>query len=297
MITTTDFQSSIVVTSSPAEAFDHVCRVADWWTTDVEGQTRGQGSNFTVRFADTSVDFRITDFVPGSSVTWLVTDCFLPHFPQETEWTGTTVRFDISPADSGSQVTITHFGLGGLECSEMCSAGWQHHVGESLRDLIQNGKGAPKGRLMHAEISVPATAAQAFEAICRVADWWVEDFTGSSRSVGDRFQVRFDDRHWTECRIADMTLGQRIVWEVTDSHLEWLDNKTEWTGTEIIWVVQERDGSAKVTLTHKGLEPEAECFAACQKGWAYFVSESLARLITEGKGRPGFPASTGETNE
>ena len=298
MITTADFQVSIAVPSSPAEAFDRVCRVSEWWASDLEGTTYGEGSMFTVRFADTFVDFQITEFEPGKTVCWLVTNCFLPWLGDKTEWTGTTVRFDVSPRKDGSLITLTHVGLRPeVECFEACSAGWRHHIGDSLRALIQDGRGLPTGRDLHVVLTVPATAAEAFEAICSVPEWWSAEFEGDSRSVGDRFKVRFGDRHMSECRIADISLGQRIVWDVTDSYSSWLNDKSEWTGTQIIWVIQEREGCSQVTLTHKGLEPEAECFSACEKGWQYFASQSLALLITEGKGRPGFPASKGDDNE
>ncbi|MDR3688228.1 MAG: SRPBCC family protein [Fimbriimonas sp.] len=298
MTTTADFQVSIAVALSPAEAFDKVCSVSAWWTTDIEGQTRGANSNFTVRFEDTYVDFNITEFVPGKAVSWHVTNCYIPWFEDKTEWTGTTVRFDISPTDSGSKVTLTHVGLKPeLECFEGCSAGWQHHISDSLQKLISEGTGIPKGRSLHVTLNVPTTAAEVFEAICRVPDWWSTEFEGETRSKGDVFKVRFAGRHMTEFRIADMSLGQRIVWEVTDSHLDWLDDPTEWMGTKIIWVIQEHGGPAQLTMTHKGLEPEKECYSSCEKGWEYFVTQSLARLITEGKGRPGLPVTQGDTNE
>jgi hypothetical protein len=298
MTTTTDFQINIAVSSSAAEAFDQVCRVADWWTTDIEGETRGLGSSFTVRFADTSVEFQITEFVPGETVSWAVTNCYLPFLNDQTEWTGTTVRFDVKPTNEGSIVTLTHVGLRpGIECFEMCSVGWTYHFGDSLRALIQDGKGEPKGQQLHATVSVPATAAECFEAICRVSKWWSTEFEGDSRSLGDVFKVHFGEQHMSECKITEISLGQRITWEVTDCNLSWMENKTEWTGTQIIWVIQEREGIANITLTHKGLTPESECFTNCRRGWEYFASQSLARLITEGKGRPGIPETTGGNNE
>jgi len=298
MTTTTDFQTTIAVASSPAEAFDRVCRVTDWWTTDIVGQTFGLGADFTVSFADTYVDFHISEFIPGETVSWKVTNCYLPWLADKAEWTGTTVRFDIVPTDGGSKVTLTHVGLHpGVECFEGCAAGWTHHFGESLLSLIQDGSGAPKGRQLHASLRVASTAAEAFEAICKVPQWWSTEFEGNARSLGDVFTVRFGDQHWTEFRVAEMILGQRIVWEVTDSYLESFENRTEWTGTQIIWVIQEQEGSAKLTLTHKGLDPEKGCYDSCEQGWAYFVSQSLSKLITDGKGLPGIPVATGDTNE
>ncbi len=298
MITTADFQTSIAVNSTVADSFEAICRVSDWWTTDIEGSTRGVGSRFTVRFADTSVDFQVTEFAQNSAISWLVTDCYLPWLEDQNEWTGTTMRFEIATTDNRAHVMATHLGLvPALECFEGCSQGWKHHIGDSLRALIEEGAGMPRGRQLHVSVTVPSSAAEAFESICRVSEWWSPEFEGSSKSVGDCFTVRFGDRHMSKCQIVEISLGQRIVWEVTDSCLQWLDNKTEWTGTQIIWVIQNREDSVLLTMTHKGIEPTSECFTACRNGWEYFVSSSLARLITEGKGQPGLPQSTGKSNE
>jgi hypothetical protein len=147
MITTTDFQLIIAVPSTPADAFDAVCRVSDWWVTDIEGETRGVGSAFIVRFGDPYVEFKNVEFAPGETASWLVTDCYLPWLEDKTEWTGTTVRFDISPTNDGSQVTLTHIGLvRELECYESCEQGWQQYFQNSLKNLIQEGTGAPQVR-------------------------------------------------------------------------------------------------------------------------------------------------------
>ena len=40
-------------------------------------------------------------------------------------------------------------------------------------------------------------------------------------------------------------------------------------------------------MTHVGLTPDKECYEDCNKGWSFYVGESLRKLITEGKGLPG----------
>jgi hypothetical protein len=37
-------------------------------------------------------------------------------------------------------------------------------------------------------------------------------------------------------------------------------------------------------MTHAGLVPGVECYGNCEKGWDFYVGESLLRLLTENTG-------------
>jgi hypothetical protein len=76
------------------------------------------------------------------------------------------------------------------------------------------------------------------------------------------------------------------VWLVTDSNLNFIKNKAEWTGTKISFEISEKDNKTQVRFTHEGLVPEEECFDACSNAWSEYIHESLQYLITEGEGKP-----------
>jgi uncharacterized protein YndB with AHSA1/START domain len=60
------------------------------------------------------------------------------------EWIGTQIRFVIRDLDNGkSQLDFTHFRLGQLGCSAVCSGGWSFFLNESLRGYLEMGKGQP----------------------------------------------------------------------------------------------------------------------------------------------------------
>jgi hypothetical protein len=63
-VTQQGYRSSITANISPIEAFDKISRVSDWWTTGVEGKSQSIGDEFTVRFGDTFVKFRVIELVP-----------------------------------------------------------------------------------------------------------------------------------------------------------------------------------------------------------------------------------------
>lgn len=53
----------------------------------------------------------MTEAVPGRKVSWLVVDNYFNFTRDETEWTGTTITFDISEKDGQTEVRFTHQGL------------------------------------------------------------------------------------------------------------------------------------------------------------------------------------------
>jgi hypothetical protein len=140
-----NYQCSIAAEFTPKEAFEAIGRVNEWWAKNIEGGAEKLNNIFTVRFpGETSVTFKITESVPNEKIAWLVTDCFLPWLKDKTEWTGTTVVFEIASLGDETHVTMTHIGLvPGIECYEGCEAGWDKYFKGSLFKLLTEHAGAP----------------------------------------------------------------------------------------------------------------------------------------------------------
>ena len=147
---------------------------------------------------------------------------------------------------------------------EKVSGGWPK-VLSNLKSLLETGAvamGEPyaKGRDYTTTIRADSPATQAVEAIDRVGAWWTKSFEGSTQQVGDTFRVRFGET-FVVFEILEHT-GERIVWRVKESLLPWLRDKTEWTGTDVVWHVTVDGRETTVQMTHKGLVPNAECYAS-----------------------------------
>jgi hypothetical protein len=58
-----------------------------------------------------------------------------PAFASErSEWSGTTIVFELCPVGDGTEVRFTHLGLvSQLECFDACTSAWAYYVGDSLR--------------------------------------------------------------------------------------------------------------------------------------------------------------------
>ena len=131
--------------------------------------------------------------------------------------------------------------------------------------------------------SANVTSKEAFENIVNVGDWWTKSFKGSAKKLNDEFDVTFGKTN-VNIKVTESVPYSKLVWLVTDCYLDWLDNKTEWKDTKIVWNITEENDFTKIEMTHVGLVPELECYKDCEAGWNQYTGESLPKLIATGKG-------------
>jgi len=133
-------------------------------------------------------------------------------------------------------------------------------------------------------ILVDQTAKEVFDAINNVRGWWQGEITGNADRVGDEFDYRMLDIHYSRQKVAELVPNKKVVWNVTDSQLSSFTDKNEWTGTQLVFEIRELDGKTQLQFTHHGLVPEFECYGSCSGGWSALINQSLLSLITTGKG-------------
>jgi hypothetical protein len=139
---------------------------------------------------------------------------------------------------------------------------------------------------VNCNISVNVTPHQAIEAINNVSGWWATNVTGNTQKLNDVFMVRFG-KTFAAVKVVEIIPGKKLVWLITDCDLPLFQNPKEWLNTKLIWEVSSESNKTIVTMTHDGLTPDKSCYEDCKKGWTYYVSESLQKLISIGKGMPG----------
>ena len=135
-----------------------------------------------------------------------------------------------------------------------------------------------------ATIEVTNSSNDVFDQILQVSKWWSKDFEGSSARLNDEFVICHPGRHYSKQELVELVPGKKVVWLVTDSELDWLENdKHEWTNTRMIFEIATKGDNALLQFTHEGLNPKKECYARCEQGWNMVIKERLFNFITSGK--------------
>lgn len=135
------------------------------------------------------------------------------------------------------------------------------------------------------EVSAPPE--QVFRAITEQIDLWWTTKSNQAKTVNDRLRVEFIGDTFKEIEITDAIPANLLTWNVLGAHLghEELEKKDEWVNTEIRWEINPTNNGSSITLQHRGLTPELECWDVCNHGWNHFLG-SLKALLDTGKGTP-----------
>jgi hypothetical protein len=134
--------------------------------------------------------------------------------------------------------------------------------------------------------TVDQTPETAFAAINDVRGWWSQDIEGKTDMAGEAFDYHYKDSHRCRIKVTELVPGKKVAWHVLDNYFSFIDDKTEWIGTDIIFDISRKSGETEVRFTHQGLVPDYECYDACSDGWSTFINGSLRSLIASGKGTP-----------
>ena len=133
---------------------------------------------------------------------------------------------------------------------------------------------------------VDHTPTEAFAAIINPRAWWGQNIEGNTDALGEEWSYRYKDIHYSLHRTVELVPGQKVVWHVVEGTLNFVKDKTEWTGTDLIFDIAERNGKTEVRFTHRGLVPTVECYDTCSDVWGGLITGSLRQLIETGKGNP-----------
>lgn len=158
----------------------------------------------------------------------------------------------------------------------------------------QTKKKAVKDQSLTHSFTVDQTPKEAFDAINNVRGWWSGEIEGDTDKLGDVWTYRYKDFHMTKHKITKLVPGKKVVWLVLDGYLSFVEDKTEWNGTRIIFDIARKNGKTEVVFTHRGLYPKHQCFTDCNDAWGSYIKGSLKNLITKGKGRPNPKEKTGK---
>ena len=132
---------------------------------------------------------------------------------------------------------------------------------------------------------VDKSPAEVYAAINNVRGWWGSDPKAATDQVGNEWDYRYKDMHYSKQRTSELVTNRKVVWDVLDANLSFAEKKDEWKGTQMLFDISPKGKKTEVKFTHKGLAPTCECFEACTSGWDYYINTSLKSLIETGKGK------------
>lgn len=135
-------------------------------------------------------------------------------------------------------------------------------------------------------ILVDQSPQAAFDAINRPREWWGKDIDGRTDRLGEEWTYRYKDMHVSKHRTSELAPGKRVVWDVVDGQMSFLQDKSEWTGTKLVFDIARKDDKTEIRFTHARLVPAAECFDICSNAWSGLIGDSLKGLIETGQGLP-----------
>jgi hypothetical protein len=134
-------------------------------------------------------------------------------------------------------------------------------------------------------IVVDATPDQVFDAVNHVRGWWSEEIEGATDVLGAEFEFHYQQLHHSTHKITKLVRGKRVVWQTVKAEINFVQDKTEWDGTQVVFEIARRGAQTELRFTHIGLVPTIQCYGDCSGAWGYHLG-SLRELITTGKGHP-----------
>jgi len=134
--------------------------------------------------------------------------------------------------------------------------------------------------------TVDQSPAEAFAAICDPRAWWSGQVEGRTDELGAEWSYEVPDLHFSAFRITELVPDRSVAWLVTESRIEFTEDKEEWTGTTVRFDIAATPAGTEVRFTHEGLVPQVECYDVCRVAWGEYVTGSLRALIETGAGRP-----------
>ena len=135
-------------------------------------------------------------------------------------------------------------------------------------------------------LAVDRSPAEVFDAINNVRGWWSEEIEGRTDQLGAEFRFRYQDLHHSTQKITELVPGRKVVWHVLESRINFVKDKTEWQGTDVVFEIIDKGGKTELHFTHVGLVPAIECYGNCSGAWGFYINESLRGLIATGTGQP-----------
>ncbi len=125
-----------------------------------------------------------------------------------------------------------------------------------------------------------------FNCIKNFRGWWSVEIEGETGTLNEIFFYHYQDVHLSKIKLIEEVPNEKLVYQILENQFSFTKDRTEWTGTKLIFEIESASEKTTVKFTHEGLTAEEECYNICFESWNNYIKRSLYNLITTGKGNP-----------
>jgi len=93
--------------------------------------------------------------------------------------------------------------------------------------------------------------------------------------VPHAFKFHYKDFHRSTQKITELVPGKKVIWHVSDAQLNFVKEKTEWNGTDVVFEITKKSDKTELRFTHIGLVPAFECYGDCSGVWGFYINDRL----------------------
>ena len=140
-----DYTTTITLDAPAETVYAAINDPRSWWGEGIEGSTAQVGDRFIHEVVPVHwAKLEVVELTPNEKVAWRVIENRFDFVEDQNEWVGSTITFELTPKESGTEVRFEHKGLTlDDECYEVCSNAWSSLMHTSLPHLIESGVGEP----------------------------------------------------------------------------------------------------------------------------------------------------------
>src|SRR5260370_4802622 len=131
-----------------------------------------------------------------------------------------------------------------------------------------------KAKSFTTSFAVDQSPQEVFDAINNVRGWWSGEIEGSTDELGAEFSYRYKGLHRSTQKITELVPGKKVVWHVTDARLNFVKDRTEWNGTEIVFEIARKGDKTELRFTHVGLVQAFHSYGNCWAAWGFCINRS-----------------------
>lgn len=140
-----NYSISISVSKNSDQVFNAIKNFRGWWSEEIEGKTDTLNETFFYHYKDVHLcKIKLIEEIQNEKLVYKILDNQFNFTENKNEWTGTELIFEISTDNNQTKLIFMHKGLTPeYECYNICNESWGNYIGNSLYNLIENGKGNP----------------------------------------------------------------------------------------------------------------------------------------------------------